>query len=63
MKNNLHFFKISQENPEPYLDIFYMFQERHQDILKYVESTKTIKNYLITIKTLEDKNEKKGNYR
>lgn len=58
MQNNLHYFKISQKNLEPALDVFYIFQEKNKDIEKYVKNTKEIKNYLITIKTLIDKKEK-----
>jgi len=57
MKNNQHYFKISQSNPEPPLDNFYIFDKKHPEIAKYVKKTKEIKNYLITIKILLDKKE------
>jgi len=57
--NNLACFKISQENPEPALDDFYIFDKKDPDIKEYIKNTKQIKNYLITIRTLLDKKEKK----
>ncbi len=58
-QNNLHYFKISQQNPEKILDSFYIFDEKHPQLQKYIANTKEIKNILITIKTLQKKNEKK----
>ena len=58
IKNNLHYFEISKTNPEKLLDDFYIFDERKPDLDKYIQNTKEIKNILITIKTLELKNEK-----
>ena len=58
IQDNLHYFKISQENPEPHLDDFYIFDSENPNLDKYIKSTKEIKNILITIKTLQDKNEK-----
>ena len=57
MKNNQHYFKISQNNLEPPLDNFYIFDKKHPEIAEYVKKTKEIKNYLITIKILLDKKE------
>lgn len=57
--NNLHCFRLSQENQEPALDDFYIFEKRNSDIKKYIKNTKKIKNYLITIKTLLNKKEDK----
>lgn len=57
IQNNLDCFKISQENPEPFLDDFYIFDKRHPEISRYIKNTKEIKNLLITIKTLVDKKE------
>lgn len=59
IRNNLHYFKISQQNPEKILDNFYIFDEKHPQIQKYIAKTKEIKNILITIKTLQDKNEER----
>jgi len=62
MKNipgNLQCFKISQENSEPALDDFYIFEKKDPDIKQYIKNTKQIKNYLITIRTLLDKKEKR----
>ena len=57
MKSNQHYFKISQQNPEELLDKFYVFDNKHPDLKKYISNTKEIKNILITIKTLQDKKE------
>ncbi|MDD5032139.1 MAG: hypothetical protein PHR36_03805 [Patescibacteria group bacterium] len=57
--SNLACFKISQENPEPALDDSYIFDKKDPDIKKYIKNTKQIKNYLITIRTLLDKKEKR----
>jgi len=59
MKNNLYYFKISQQNPEKILDSFYVFNEKHPQLQKYIDNTKEIKNILIAIKTLQKKNEDK----
>ncbi len=56
-QNNQHYFKISQENSEPSLDSFYVFDEKHPDIKKYIKNTKEIKEILTTIKTLQRKKE------
>lgn len=56
-QNNLHYFKISQKNLEKPLDGFYMFEEKHPELKKYITNIKEIKNILITIKTLQDKKE------
>lgn len=58
-QNNLHYFKISQKNPEKLLDDFYIFDSKHKDLEKYIKNTKKIKNILITIKTLKDNKEGK----
>ena len=59
IQNNLHYFKISQQNPEKILDGFYIFEEKHPQLRKYIANTKEIKNILITIRTLQKKNENK----
>ena len=59
IQNNLHYFKISQQNPEKILDSFYIFDEKHPQLHKYVANTKEIKNILITIRTLQKKKEDK----
>ena len=41
------------------MDRFYMFDERHPQIAKYIANTKEIKNILITIRTLQEKKEDK----
>mgnify|MGYP001571779895 FL=1 len=59
IQNNLSYFKISQQNPEKILDSFYIFDEKHPQLQKYISNTKEIKNILITIRTLRKKNEDK----
>lgn len=59
IQNNLHYFKISQQNPEKILDGFYIFDGKHPQLRKYIANTKEIKNILITIRTLQNKNENK----
>jgi len=59
IQNNLHYFKISWQNPERILDSFYVFDEKHPQLQKYIANTKEIKNILITIRTLQKKNEDK----
>jgi len=56
-QNNQHYFKISKNNPEKLLDDFYVFDEKHPELDKYIKNTKEIKNILITIKTLQNKKE------
>src|SRR3989339_573260 len=58
IQNNLCYFEISKNNQEKLLDDFYVFDEKHPDLNKYIKNTKEIKNILITIKTLQDKKEK-----
>jgi hypothetical protein len=56
-QDNLHYFRISQRNPEKILDSFYIFDEKHPQLQKYIANTREIKHILITIKTLQKKNE------
>ena len=58
IQNNLHYFKISKNNQEKLLDDFYVFDEKHPDLNRYIKNTKEIKNILITIQTLQGKKEK-----
>ena len=58
IKDNKHYFKVSQDNPEKHLDEFYIFDKKHTHLKKYAENTRKIKNILITIKTLTGKREK-----
>jgi len=60
MKNNLHYFKISQENKEPHLDQDYFILEKHPELKKYLSGIKEIKEILITIKKLTDSKENKN---
>lgn len=58
IQNNLHYFEISKNNQEKLLDDFYVFDEKHPDLNKYIKNTKEIKDILITIRTLQSKKEK-----
>ena len=55
--NNLNYFELSKQFPEPLLDENYIFIDEHPEIQKYHENLKQIKNILITIKTLKNNNE------
>ena len=57
IQSNQLYFKMSQENPEKSLDDFYVFDDKHPDLRKYISNTKEIKHILITIKTLKDEEE------
>lgn len=57
--HNLRFFEISQQNPEKMWDDFYIFDEPHPDIQKYLANTREIKNILVTIRTLQQRRERK----
>jgi len=59
IRSNQYYFKISQKNPEKILDSFYILGEKHPQLQKYINNTKEIKNILITIRTLQRKNESK----
>ncbi len=58
IQSNLYYFEISKNNQEKLLDDFYVFDEKHPDLNKYIKNTKEIKNILITIRTLQNKEEK-----
>ena len=58
-QDNLRYFEISQQNPEKTLDNFYIFDKKHPQLREYITNTKEIKNILITIRTLQEKNENK----
>lgn len=57
MKNNLHYFKISQENLESQLDLNYFLIEKEPNIKEYIKSIKNTKEILITIKKLNESKE------
>ncbi len=59
IQNNLYYFELSKNNPEKILDDFYVFDEKHPQLQKYIANTKEIKNILITIRTLQKKKENK----
>ena len=52
IKTNLEYFKMSIENKES-LDVRYMSLELHESLDEMVETTKEIKELLITIKRLK----------
>ncbi|MBU1062929.1 MAG: hypothetical protein ABIJ83_01420 [Patescibacteria group bacterium] len=58
IQNNLHYFEISKNNQEKLLDDFYVFDEKHPNLNKYIKNTKEIKDILITIRILQSKKEK-----
>ncbi len=55
MLDNIHYLKQSINNLEPLLDDFYIFSDWDNNIEKYVNDTKEIKEILTTIKILIDK--------
>lgn len=57
LKNNLDYFDFCTHNPEPIIDDFYIFINKDQNIQKYIDNNKQLKNILITIKTLQNNNE------
>lgn len=59
LKKNYHYFKISQDNPEPHLDENYFILEKHPELEKYISGIKEIKEIVITIKKLRDRKENK----
>lgn len=59
MKNSLHYFNVSQENPEDQLDINYFILEKDPRIKEYISHVKNIKETLITIKKLKENKERK----
>lgn len=56
MQDNIHYFNISQQNPENFLDKNYMFIEENLNLDFYVNKTQKIKELLTTIKNIKDKN-------
>ena len=58
IQTNRYYFNISKNNREKLFDDFYVFDERHPELNKYIKNTKEIKNILITIKMLQSKKEK-----
>lgn len=57
LKKNYHYFKISQENPEPHLDKSYFVIEKFSELDSYVFGVKEIKEILITIKKIREAGE------
>lgn len=58
IRGNQYYFKISQENPEPHLDMNYFFLKKHPELQNYIKGVKDIKEILITIKKLKEAKEK-----
>ena len=56
IQSNLHYYKISKENPEKFLDQNYMFVEKDLGMSFYVSKTHKIKELLTTIKNIKNKN-------
>ncbi|KKQ23152.1 MAG: hypothetical protein US35_C0007G0002 [Parcubacteria group bacterium GW2011_GWA2_37_10] len=56
-QDNLFYFDVSKNNPEKILDKFYVFDEKNLHLGEYISNTKDVKNILITIRTLQTKNE------
>ena len=56
-QDNLFYFNVSKNNPEKILDKFYVFDEKNLHLGEYISNTKDVKNILITIRTLQTKNE------
>src|SRR3989344_1186821 len=50
IQSNLHYYKISKENPEKFLDQNYMFVEKDLGMSFYVSKTHKIKELLTTFK-------------
>lgn len=59
LKNNLHYFNISKDNPEPHLDVDYFIIDKHPKLKEHLEAIKEIKEIIITIKKLKENKEKK----
>ena len=57
IQNNQHYFRISQENPEPHLDVNYFFLDKHPELSDYIAGVQNIKEILITIKKLKEERE------
>ena len=57
MQPNHHYFKISQNNPEKIVDLFYVFLKKTPRISEYVQNTSEIKEILITLKKLRENQE------
>jgi len=57
--NNQDYFKISQENFEPHLDVSYFILQKNPELTNYVLSVKEIKEILITIKKLKEEKEER----
>lgn len=57
LKKNYHYFKISQDNPEPHLDKSYFVIGKFPELDNYVSGIKEIKEILITIKKIREAGE------
>ena len=52
---NTDLFEYCKKNKEKFLDQFYIFPEKQNDLERYEEKTKKIKNTLIAIKEISNK--------
>lgn len=59
IQDNLHYFRLSQENPEPQLDLNYFIIDREPKIKEYLKNIKEIKENLIALKKLKENREDK----
>ncbi|OGI25379.1 MAG: hypothetical protein A3J76_01980 [Candidatus Moranbacteria bacterium RBG_13_45_13] len=59
IQDNLHYFRVSQENPEPQLDLNYFVIGKEPKIKEYLKNIKEIKETLITLKKLKENEERK----
>lgn len=57
IRSSLYYFKISQNNPEPQLDLDYFIINKEPKIKEYIKNVKNIKEILITIKKLNESGE------
>ena len=57
IQDNLHYFKASQENQEPQLDLNYFIINREPRIKEYLKNIKDIKENLIALKKLKENKE------
>lgn len=59
IQDNLHYFRVSQGNSEPPLDLHYFIIERDPRIKEYLKNIKEIKENLIALKKLKENRESK----
>ena len=57
LKDNLYYLNLNYNNKEPIYDEAYAVIKGDKNIDLYIEQTKTIQEYLATIKTLKNNND------